>query len=112
MAHALNVNVVVTLDEVTAGKAMSFSSLNGKIDVTLPRATKAKLIMKSDMGEIFSDFDVQMDSSSRQAQVEDGRGKGGKCRMHIDKTVYGLINGGGPDFQFKTFNGNIYIRSK
>jgi len=30
--------------------------------------------------------------------------------VRIDKTVRGAINGGGPEYQFKNFNGNIYIR--
>jgi DUF4097 and DUF4098 domain-containing protein YvlB len=28
----------------------------------------------------------------------------------MDSTMKGTINGGGPEIQFKTFNGNIYIR--
>jgi hypothetical protein len=42
--------------------------------------------------------------------VEDGRSQGGKYRVKVDKTVHGKINGGGPEIQFKDFNGNIYIR--
>jgi hypothetical protein len=42
--------------------------------------------------------------------VEDGRGKGGKYRVKIDKTVHGTINGGGPEYQFTNFQGQIYIR--
>ena len=34
----------------------------------------------------------------------------GKYRVRIDKALSGVINGGGPDFLFQTFNGNIYIR--
>jgi len=70
VAHALNGNVVVTFDKVTPDKSMSFSSLNGNIDVTLPPDVKAKLKMKSDNGDIFTDFDIQMDASSRQPTVE------------------------------------------
>jgi hypothetical protein len=44
--------------------------------------------------------------------VEDGRPHGGKYRVKVDKTTVGTINGGGPDMEFKTFNGNIYIRKK
>jgi hypothetical protein len=112
VAHALNGNLVVTFDEVTANKAMSFTTLNGKIDVTLPGATKARLSMRTDNGEIFSDFEIQMDTSASKAKVEDARGKGGAYRLHVDRTTYGLLNGGGPDFLFKSFNGNIYIRKK
>ena len=42
--------------------------------------------------------------------MEDDRGKGGKYRVKVDKTVKGTINGGGQEMQFKNFNGNIYIR--
>ena len=50
-----------------------------------------------------------VDPASRQPVVEEGR-SGGKYRVRIDKTMYGLINGGGPEILFQTFNGNIYIR--
>ena len=109
VAHALNHNVFVTLTKATPDKAMSFSSLNGDIDVTLPADIKAKAKLKTDNGEIYSDFDVKIDPASRQPIVEEGR-SGGKYRVRIDKTMYGLINGGGPEFLFQTFNGNVYIR--
>jgi len=113
VAHALNGNLIVTMDEVTAGKAMSFTTLNGKIDVTLPASTKARLSMRTDNGEILSDFDVQMDATpAKTSKVEDGRSKGGAYRLTMEKMIYGTINGGGPDFLFKSFNGSIYIRKK
>jgi hypothetical protein len=28
----------------------------------------------------------------------------------MDRSIYGTINGGGPDFELRTFNGNIYLR--
>lgn len=108
--HALNGKVQATLDKVTADKAMSFSSLNGDIDVTLPADTKARVKMKSDNGEIYSDFDIRIDPSSRQPSVEDNRSGKGKYRVRFEKAMYGTINGGGPEMQFTTFNGNVYIR--
>jgi hypothetical protein len=110
IAHALNHNVVVNLTKATPDKSMSFSSLNGDIDVTLPADIKAKAKLKTDNGEIYSDFDIKIDPGTRQPVVEEGRPGGGKYRVRIDKATYGLINGGGPEFLFQTFNGNIYIR--
>jgi len=110
VAHALNGDLVVSLSEVTPDKPMSFSSLNGKIDVTFPASLKANVVIKSDNGEIFSDFDIKVDSNTRPPLVEDSRGKGGKYRVRIERAIYGTINGGGPEIQFKGFNGNIYIR--
>lgn len=113
VAHALNGDLVVVMDEVTPGKAMSFTTLNGKIDVTLPASTKARLSMRTDNGEILSDFDIQMDATpSKTSRVEDGRSKGGAYRLQMEKMIYGTINGGGPDFLFKSFNGSLYIRKK
>jgi DUF4097 and DUF4098 domain-containing protein YvlB len=111
VAHALNGQVLVTFNRVDA-KAMSFSSLNGDIDVTFPANVKANLSMRTDNGEVYSDFDVQLANGapSQQQVVEDERGRGGKYRVKVDKTVRGTINGGGPEIQFKNFNGNIYIR--
>ncbi len=110
IAHALNGNVKVVLVSVEAGKPMSFSSLNGDIDVSFPPDFKANVSMKSDNGEIYSDYDVKIDTSAVQTAPQEGRSGGGKYRIKIDRTVRGAINGGGPEMQFKTFNGNIYIR--
>ena len=109
VAHALNGRVLATFNRINQ-KPMAFSSLNGDIDVTFPADLKANLSLKSDRGEIFSDFDVQVQASAPKQTVEDGRKDGGKYRVKIDKTVHGTINGGGPEYQFTNFNGSIYIR--
>jgi DUF4097 and DUF4098 domain-containing protein YvlB len=111
VAHSLNGRVLVTMDKITPGKPMSFTSMNGDVDVTLPPDTKGTLRMKTDHGEIYSDFDVKVGASSGPV-VEDGRAKGGKYRIKVDQTTVGTINGGGPDFKLQTFNGNIFIRNK
>jgi len=112
VAGTTNGDVVATFDAATPGKSMSFSSFNGKIDVTFPPGVKANVVMKSEEGDIYSDFDIRMDSASRAPIVEDSRSKGGKYRIRLEKSLYGTINGGGPEMQFKNFNGNIYIRKK
>jgi DUF4097 and DUF4098 domain-containing protein YvlB len=109
VAHALNGRLLVTFTRVNQ-KPMAFSSLNGDIDVTFPADLKASVSLRSDRGDVFSDFDVQMQASASQPIVEDSRGRGGKYRVKIDKTVRGTISGGGPELQFTNFNGQIYIR--
>ena len=112
LAHSLNGKVVVDLDKVTPDKPMSFSTMNGNIDVTLPADIRANFRMKSDNGDVFSDFDIKLLPNSNQPVVEDNRGKGGKYRVKVDKTTVGAVNGGGPEISFKTFNGNIFIRKR
>ena len=110
VAHALNGRVLVTFNRVDPQKPMAFSSMNGDVDVTFPPELKATLSMRTDNGEVYSDFDIQLQTTTPQQTVEDGRGKGGKYVVRMEKTVKGTINGGGQEIQFKNFNGNIYIR--
>jgi len=110
VAHALNGHLHATFTKVDPQKAMAFSSLNGDIDVTFPADLKATVSIRSDQGDVFSDFDVQLKAATAQPVVEDNRGHGGKYRVKIDKTVHGTINGGGPEIQFRNFQGQIYIR--
>ena len=60
VANAHNGRVKVIMTRLTADKAMGFTSFNGDVDVTLPASAKANLKMRSDNGEIFTDFDVQI----------------------------------------------------
>jgi hypothetical protein len=87
---------------------MAFTSLNGKVDVTLPAATRANLKLRSDQGEVYTDFDVQL-KTSPSTPVEN-RGRNGKYRIEVNRAISGSINGGGPDFELRTFNGSIYVR--
>jgi DUF4097 and DUF4098 domain-containing protein YvlB len=112
VASSQNGSVTAVLDRVTPNKPMSFTTLNGKIDVTLPADTKARLRLKSDHGAIYSDFDVKMEADGSKAVVEDSRSQGGKYRIRMDRSIYGSINGGGPEFRFETLNGNIVIHKK
>ena len=112
VAHSLNGAVTASLDRVSNDKAMSFTSLNGKIDVTLPGDTKARLRLKTDNGSVYSDFDMKMEPDAGKPVVEDSRGQGGKYRIKMDRNIYGSINGGGPEYRFETLNGNILIHKK
>jgi DUF4097 and DUF4098 domain-containing protein YvlB len=89
---------------------MSFSTMNGDIEVTLPGDTKTTVKMETQNGSIYSDFEILLNAGPHQPTVEDGRKDGGKYRVVIEKARVGTINGGGPEFQFKTVNGNIQIQ--
>jgi len=112
VAHSLNEDVTVTFDKVTPGKAMSFSTMNGDIDVSLPGDTKARVKMKADNGEIYSDFEVRQEAGPAGTKVTDTGRKDGRFHVQFEKALYGSINGGGPEMQFTTFNGKIYVRKK
>jgi hypothetical protein len=112
VAHTLNGSVKVTIDRPAPDKPMSFSSLNGRVDVTLPADTKARLRLKTNNGAVYTDFDVKLEPDNSRPVVESGRGQGGAYRIRVDRGVYGSINGGGPEYSFQTLNGTILIHKK
>ncbi|MES2329334.1 MAG: DUF4097 family beta strand repeat-containing protein [Bacteroidota bacterium] len=107
VANSLNGDVVVSFKTIDLKAAMAFSTLNGKIDVTFPAALKANVKLKSDHGDIYTDFDVDADKA---AAAPTKSASSGTYRVKIDNTVYGKIGGGGPEVMMKNMNGNIYIR--
>jgi DUF4097 and DUF4098 domain-containing protein YvlB len=111
-ASTMNGALTVSMDRVAPDKPMSFTSMNGKVDVTLPADTKARLRLKTTNGSIYSDFDVKTEPDNSKPVIEDGRGQGGRYRIRMDHGVYGSINGGGPEYSFQTMNGSILIHKK
>jgi len=109
LAHSMNGPLKVAMDRVDAGKPLSFSTMNGSIDVTLPPDFKANLKIRTDHGEVYSDFDFKL-SAGIVTQKNDT--PDGKFRVAMDKTITGTINGGGTEANFKTFNGTIYLRKR
>lgn len=109
LVNALNGEILVTFSNVDSDAPMSFSSLNGDIDVTFPSNLKSDVYIKNEMGEIYSDFDVSLEKPKAKSD-ENGSGKKGKYKVVIDKGMRGTINGGGQEIQITNFNGDIYLR--
>jgi DUF4097 and DUF4098 domain-containing protein YvlB len=116
VAHSVNGKVTATVARATPQKPMAFTSLNGAVDVTLPATVKANLKLRSDQGDVYTDFDLQLRQDSSNANANPGPrvdvSRNGRARavVEIDNAIYGSINGGGPDFEMRTFNGNVYVR--
>jgi hypothetical protein len=109
VADSSDGEIKAVFGKVTPGKPMSFSAMEGDIDITLPFDVKASLKIKTDEGKIFTDFDVQL-TPSQQKKEEDERKEGGGYRVSFEKVTMGLINGGGVEIQLTTYEGNIYVR--
>jgi DUF4097 and DUF4098 domain-containing protein YvlB len=106
VAHSMNGTVAVSFQNIAEGKPMSFTSMNGNVDVTLPAASKANLKMRTALGGIYTDFDIQMATSSTNPTQE----QSGLRRIRVEKNINGTINGGGAEFDLRSQNGNIYLR--
>lgn len=108
VAHSINGKVVAKIKRIDGDKPMSFSSMNGAVDVTLPAATKANLKIQSNNGEVFTDFEVRVQPAGTKAEkVQTATGKN---QVRMEAMTKGSINGGGPEYSFRNYNGNIFIR--
>lgn len=119
VVHATNGDVKVLLRQVTADKPMAFTSFNGDVDVTLPTGVKANLKMTADRGEVLTDFDVQIQARPATTPtaidkavppIMQRKATNAGRRFELDSSIYGSVNGGGPEFELRTFNGDIYLR--
>lgn len=110
LVNTVNGDIEATFSSVSSNKPMAFSNLNGDIDVTLPANTKMTAKMKSEWGEVYTDFDMDVQRSDRdnvKSSAEDGAFK-----VSVNNWIYGNINGGGPEYLFKSMRGDIYIRKQ
>jgi len=107
VANTVNGLLKVNFKTVDTKSPMAFSTLNGNVDVTLPPTAKFDVKLKSDQGDIYSDFDVDVDKGVQQATKT---AKDGMYKVSIEDWVKGKVNGGGSEIMMKNMNGNIYLR--
>ena len=105
----VNGDIKAVFNSVAVNSNMAFSSLNGDLDVTFPKSLKADVKLRTDMGEILTDFDMTV--APRKTQVSTSE-KSDTYKVKLEQWVQGEINGGGPEMLFKTWNGDIMIRAK
>lgn len=109
IATTYNGAIKITFDKVAEGSPMSYHTYNGDVDVSFPAATKASFKMKTEEGDIYTDFDMNITSTGPK-KTEDK--KSGTYKIVIDDWKKGDVNGGGAEITLKTNNGDVYIRKK
>ena len=107
VAHTVNGDVIAVLTRADAEAPMAFTTLNGEVDVTLPPTIKANLKLRTDNGDMFTDFDIPA-VSSRPAPR--GTRQGDRFRFEVERAIQATLNGGGPDIELRSFNGRVYLR--
>ena len=93
--------------EVDPKSPMMFTSFEGDISITLPESVNARLKLKSDNGEILSDFDIT--PLKRQSVITKDEDT---VVYSLEDWVVGTINEGGPEYIISSYNGNLFIRKK
>jgi hypothetical protein len=106
VAHSTGGSVIATLKRVTPERPMAFTSYSGNVDVTLPRSTRADVILRSSLRDVFTDFELQQ----QQSAASDSRQTGNGLRRSSDEGIRARVNGGGPEFELRTYAGSVYLR--
>ncbi len=112
VANTHHGEIKVIFNKISPNKPMSFSTYHKDIDVTFPANLKANVKLKSEKGQIYSDFVVVKDEKAKRIVQEKSHREDGKYKVRIEHAFYGLINGGGPEYQFNNYHGDILIRKE
>lgn len=107
VVNTVNGDITATFNRVSPGQPMAFSNVNGEIDISLPAGAKLTAKMKSEWGEVFTDFDMDIQRSDKE-QID--ASDSGVFKVSVNNWIHGRINGGGPEYLFKSLRGDIYIR--
>jgi DUF4097 and DUF4098 domain-containing protein YvlB len=110
VVNATNGDVRATFTAVDASKPMSFTSFNGDVDVSLPANLAADLIVASQQGDVYTDFDVAAEDDP--PTVERNADARGRPSWRMRQQSRYAIGGGGPDVVLRTFNGDVMIRKR
>jgi DUF4097 and DUF4098 domain-containing protein YvlB len=105
-----NGDVRATFTSVSGDRPMSFTSFNGDVDIALPADLAADLLVTSQQGDVFTDFDF--DERQDPTAVQRNQDAGGRYRVRMQRETRFAIGGGGRDIQVRTFNGDIMIRKR
>ena len=112
LANTVHGSITAGMNQVDQTKPISFSTLSGNIDVTLPADVKMTLKLKADRGDIWSDFDVRLAGGSTGGMTQLSGRPPGRGRLLMDRSLQGTVNGGGVQATFYTVNGRITIHKK
>ena len=106
VVSAIDGNISAKFTKVDSNSPMAFTSIEGDIELVLPQAVNANFKMKTQYGEIFSDFNIEIDKRKAKVKKESE-----KSVISLDEWTIGKINGGGPEYLIKSYNGDIIIKS-
>lgn len=103
--NSVNGKIKAIFSSVDPGSPMMFTSLEGNIELYLPEKVNANIKLRSENGDLFSEFNIK--PIRRQTEVKKNAGGNG---YSLEDWTVGMLNNGGPQYFVSTFNGNIYLK--
>lgn len=109
IAESVNDVIDVSFDSLGTDEPTSMTTLNGDLRVAIPDNAGVQLHLDSGMGEIYSDFEVDVQPTQpivQREESEDG------IEVRVESVIVANINGGGPVIRLKTLHGDISIAKR
>jgi len=106
ICNSVNGDITVDMLEVTDGAPMSFNGLNGDITVSFPADVRFNGKMKTEYGDVYTNFNIDIDRSDNTTETS---GDDGVYSITVNRWILGKVNGGGPEYLFKTLHGDIEL---
>jgi hypothetical protein len=100
-------NITASFREVKPGSLMIFTSFEGSINLTVPETLNSNVRMKTDKGDVVSDFAIQ--PLKRQPATLPG---GNDAVSSSEGWVTGSINKGGAELLLRSYSGNITLKKR
>lgn len=69
VCNSINGDIEVQFNTVTLNAPMSFNGLNGDIEVSFPADTKFNGKMKTDYGDVYTNFDMEIDRTASSKET-------------------------------------------
>jgi hypothetical protein len=101
-------DIKISFASIRSGVPMAFSTYHGDVDVTFPAGTNATIKMKSDKGDIYTDFDMTTNRPEPRMETKSENPR----KIEISSWIYSDLGSGGPEFMFTTHHGDIILRKK
>jgi DUF4097 and DUF4098 domain-containing protein YvlB len=108
VAETVEGSVTVSFTSIDASKAMALTSINGNLDLGIPANAGVQLHIDSAEGEIYSDFEVEVQPS--KPIIERNEGRSG-VEVRVESVIVADVNGGGTVIRLTTLNGDIQVRN-
>jgi hypothetical protein len=105
--YAVNGEIRVEYDRNPAGDC-SAGTVNGDVRLYFQPGLSADFYMRTMNGEVFTDFEVDAIPS----RTERSESKNGKNMVRIARTTGVRAGSGGPEFELRTLNGDMFILSR
>ena len=109
IAESVNDVIDVSFDALSSDAPTSMTTINGDLRIAIPEDAGVQLHLDTGMGEIYSDFEVDVQPS--QPVIEREEDNDG-IEVRIESVIVANINGGGPIVRLKTLHGDINIAKR